>query len=291
MAKRNRNRKENREANKKKSIIEMINSYKEIITFFVGFIAVLYPIINTVYKIFYQRECEKFYGLPGKYFSSSFNNRIIYLGCIFLLVMIAIMPLSIKKYGDKRGITSKGNLLQAIFLSIVIGMELGVFNVFNLIEIMKQTYKSNNFFRIINGWLNRNAVLTILIVVIFGLMSVLGITLLDKIRDIRWKLVKNMVCYLLSVSFVVSMLIMLYGTIFKLSITINDKTKYEFVTINNNEYVVISSYDNKLLVVPFEIYEDEIYIFKTKQYCFEEPYEGIYEYRNIENSPIIDFDK
>ena len=84
---------------------------------------------------------------------------------------------------------------------------------------------------------------------------------------------------------------MLYGTIFKLSITIDDKTKYEFVTLKNNEYVVISSYDNKLLVVPFEINEDGLYVFKTKQYCFEESYEGIYEYRNIENSPIIDFGK
>lgn len=291
MAKRNRNKKENREANKKKSIIEMINSYKEVITFLIGFFAVLYSIINTVYKIYYQSKCEKFYGLPGKYFSSSIDNRIIYLGCIFLLVMIAIMPSSIKKYGKKNGITSKGHLLQAVFLSIAIGMEVGVFNVFNLIEIMKQTYKSNNFFRIINGWLNRNAILTILIVVVFGSVSVLGITLIEKIIDIKWKLVRNITFYLFVISIIISIFIMLYGTIFKLSITIDDKTKYEFVTLKNNEYVVISSYDNKLLVVPFEINEDGLYVFKTKQYCFEESYEGIYEYRNIENSPIIDFGK
>ena len=84
-----------------------------------------------------------------------------------------------------------------------------------------------------------------------------------------------------------SVLLMLYGTIFKLSISIENKTKYEFVTYDNDEYVILSSYDEKLLIIPFEINENGHYIFKTDQYLFSERYGGRYQYRDIKYSPKI----
>lgn len=223
-------------------------------------------------------------------FNPRLVNRVLSLGKtkgIRILLMISIMPAFMKKYYEKKENLTKGYLVEAVFLSVVIGMEIGLFNVYNLIEIMKQTHKTNDFFHWINNWLANNACLTITIVVGLGSISVLGITLIDKVRSIKWNWIKDVVCVILSVSLVASILVMLYGTMFKLSISIEDKTKYEFVTYDD-EYVVLSSYDEKILIVPFEIDEKGQYIFKTSQYLFGERYEGIYQYRDIKYSPRID---
>lgn len=288
MARQRKNRtKKSMEKKEKKSIVDYIVSHKEFITIILGLCASIYPIINTVYKIMYQSECENFYGIPGKYFNSNIDNRLLYLCCIIILLLISIVPVFMKNYYEKRENLSKGHLVEAIFLSIVIGMEIGLFNVYNLMEIMKQTYKTNDFFRLINNWLDNNACFTIMLVVVLGSLSVLGITLMDKLKNIKWNWIKNVVCVILSLSLVASVLIMLYGTMFKLSISIEDKTKYEFVTYDE-EYVVLSLYNEKNLIVPFEIDEKGQYIFKTSQYLFDEQYEGIYQYRDIKYSPRID---
>lgn len=288
MARQRKNRtKKSMGKKEKKSIVDYIVSHKEFIAIILGLCASIYPIINTVYKIMYQSECEKFYGIPGKYFNSNIDNRLLYLCCIIILLLISIVPAFMKKYYEKRENLSKGYLVEAVFLSIIVGMEIGLFNVYNLIEIMKQTHKTNDFFRLINNWLDNNACFTITIVVVLGSISVLGITLMDKLKSIKWNWIKNVVCVILSVSLVASVLVMLYGTMFKLSISIEDKTKYEFVTYDE-EYVILSLYDEKILIVPFEIDEKGQYIFKTSQYLFDEQYEGIYQYRDIKYSPRID---
>lgn len=288
MARQRKNKtKKSMKKEEKKSVVEYIVSHKEFITIILGVCASLYPIVNTVYKIIYQSECEKFYGIPGKYFDSNIDNRLLYLCCIIILLLISIVPAFMKKYYEKRDNLTKGYLVEAVFLSVVIGMEIGLFNVYNLIEIMKQTHKTNDFFRLINNWLDNNACVTITIVVVLGSISVLGITLIDKLRCIKWNWIKNVVCAILSISLVASVVVMLYGTMFKLSISIEDKTKYEFVTYDD-EYVILSSYDEKILIVPFEIDEKGQYIFKTDQYLFGEQYEGIYQYKDIKYCPRID---
>ena len=79
---------------------------------------------------------------------------------------------------------------------------------------------------------------------------------------------------------------MLVGTMIKLSISIEDKTRYEFV-IYDKEYVVLSSSGDKILVVPFQIDNNGGYIFNTKEYMFKDSYSGVYEYINIEICPKI----
>lgn len=248
--------------------------------------AVLYPIINTAHKIVYQKECEKFYGVPGKYFDIKADNELLYLGCVIIFALICIVPRFIKKYVEKNNLV-KISLVEEIFYSIIFGVEIGVFNVFNLLEIMKKTHNTHIIFRIINNWLDDNAWLTVGIVVVLGSISVLGITLIDRFKKIESNWMRKTVCGVLFASLVVSMFIMIYGTIFKLTISIEDKTKYEFVAYDE-EYVVLSVYNEKLLVAPFEISENGQYIFRTGQYWFVEADEGIFRYRDIKYSPKVD---
>ena len=178
-------------------------------------------------------------------------------------------------------------MAEAAVISVGIGMEMGLFNVYNLDIIMKKTYKTNVIFYSINKWINNNVNFIVILVVVFGSLSILGITLIDKIKCIQWNWIKNVVFIGLTISLTTSVLLMLYGTIFKLSISIENKTKYEFVTYDNDEYVILSSYDEKLLIIPFEINENGHYIFKTDQYLFSERYGGRYQYRDIKYSPKI----
>lgn len=280
--------KKNIEKQGEKSFVNYIISKKELITIIIGLCATLYPIVNTVYKIMYQNECEKFYGIPGKYFDSDIDNRLLYLLCIIILLFMGIMPTLLKKYYEKKDKLTKGNLAEAIFLSVVIGIELGCINVYNLIEIMKQAYRTCEVFQKINNWLDNHAYFTVTVVVVFGSISVLGLTLMDHLENIKCNIVKNVVCVILSVSLMASLVVMVYGTIFKLSISIKDKSKYEFVMYNEKEYVVLSSCEEKILIIPFEIDEKEQYIFKTSQYAFINQDKGLYKYKNIKYSPIVD---
>lgn len=256
--------KKNIEKQGKNSFVNYIISKKELITIMIGLCATLYPIVNTVYKIMHQNECEKFYGIPGKYFDSDIDNRLLYLLCIIILLFMGIMPTLLKKYYEKKDKLTKGNLVEAIFLSVIIGIELGCINVYNLIEIMKQTYRTCEVFQKINNWLDNHAYFTVTVVIILGSISVLGLTLMKYLKNIKCNIVKSVVCVILSVSLIASLVVMVYGTIFKLSISIKDKSKYEFVMYNEEEYVVLSTYEEKILIIPFEIDEKEQYIYSRQ---------------------------
>lgn len=276
------------EKHENNSIINYIILHKELITIIFGLCVAVYPIINTIYKIMYQIECENFYGIPGKYFDSNIDIRLLYLFIIVIFLLMGTMPTWLKKYYEKRGELTKGTLTLTIFYAVIIGLALGFINVYNLIEIMKQTYRTHEIFGVVNNWLNSHAYFTIIVVLGFGSISTLGLTLMDCIANIKYVVAKNIVCVILAVSLIASLVVMFYGTIFKLSISIEDKSKYEFITYNEEEYVVLSSYNEKVLIVPFETDDNkEQYTFKTSQYSFISQDRGVYKYKEIKNRPII----
>ena len=260
---------------------------KEIITLILAIIAAVYPICNTIYKVMYQNKCEEFYGVPGKYFNTSIDNRLIYLGCVILLLTVCILPVLIKKYDVKNENASKGYLMQTYFLAFVIGIEIGLFNVSNLIEIVEQTQKTNFLFDTINRWLNENAYFTVILIVILGIISILGVTLLKQIERIKYNWLKKAIDMVWCMSVLVSLMVMIYGTVFKLSISIEDKTKYEFQSIESSEYVVLATYHDKNVIVPFEVKEDKTYVFYTNQYMLVDVFSGKFQYIDIENSPFV----
>lgn len=77
------------------------------------------------------------------------------------------------------------------------------------------------------------------------------------------------------------------GIILKFSIAIEDKTKYEFVTVEENKYVVLSEHEDKILIVPYEINENGQYVFNTSKYWFCEKYQGTYKYIDMEICPKV----
>lgn len=260
---------------------------KEIIVGIAGGLAALYPIVNFMYNLSYQSKCEGFYGVPGKYFHSTIDNRLLYLAYIIILIIICVTPVIIRKYDEKKQVQVKGSTVYISFVAAVVGMEIGFLNVYNLLEIMKQTHKTYDWIRSVNNFLDKNATITITVVIVAGTIALLGITLMDKLRGIKRKWIKIVINCVFIFSFVISLLLMIYGTIFKLGISVEDKTKYEVVTIDEEDYVVLSELDDKILVVLYEVKENGEYIFDTSKYWFYEKYQGTHRYINLKYCPEI----
>lgn len=271
----------------KESIPEWLFAKKEIIIGIAGGLAALYPMVNFMYNLSYQSKCEGFYGVPGKYFHSAIDNSLLYLACILMLIIICATPVIIRKYDEKKQVQVKGSTVYVSFVAVVVGMEIGSLNVYNLLEIMKQTHKTYEWIRSVNNFLDKNATITMTVVIVAGMIALLGITLIDKIRAIKWRWIKIAINCVFIFSFTISLLLMIYGTIFKLGISVEDKTKYEVVTIDEEDYVVLSEHEDKILVVLYEVKVNGQYIFDTSKYWFYEKYQGTHRYINLKYCPEI----
>lgn len=263
---------------------EIFKKYSEIIKIIAGILIVLYPIANYVYEFMYQINCERFYGIPGKYFSANINSRLLYLALIILLIILFFLPSFLRNYEKRQEKDTMSSRLYYIFLSIVLGLEMGLINLQNLIQIMQVTNDQNVVFRYINNWIDRHAYLVLITVVIMGALSLLGIVLVPEIKR-KW--IKKVVTYISVISFAASGILIFYGTVFKLGTSIEDKTKYEVVTNQDKKYVVLTEEDDKILVVEYAVVDGK-YIFDTNQYAFLDRYECKFSYINTGIKPNID---
>ena len=63
--------------NKISSILKRVTRHEKLIEITGSLIAIvvaLYPIINYVYNFSYQKDCEQFYNVPGKYFCGNIGK-------------------------------------------------------------------------------------------------------------------------------------------------------------------------------------------------------------------------
>lgn len=262
---------------------------KDFIFSILGLIITWYPTVNAIFRIRYKRECEVFYGLPGRYFDEKLDSRMLYLGGMLILLLLCVVPVFTRKYAKEKKTITKGYWIEDIIISLVMGLLIGLFNVINWVQIMQQTSKINNVYQTINAWMIDRANIIICMVVVFSQISILGVNFMYEIKRMKNNWMSYVISTLIGISLSVSIVLMVYGTRVALDISLEDKTKYEFVTYDdNNEYVVLTSYEGELLVVPFEKNDDGKYIFKTGQYKFIEMGNGTFQYKDINNTPQID---
>ena len=287
-AKKSNTKKEEKvESKKYENINKWIQKYKGIIQFMITIIPVVCSCVIVISNLIYKVQCESFYHLPGKYFSSDLSDKkfnIFIIGFIFICCML---PWWYKKYIEKRK-NKTVNIWAISFLLILAGMVLCLGVIWNLIEIMKYTNNLNKFFGIINYWIINHFGIIAIYIFSFALILVFGINFYDKVKSIKKVSKKNFVVGMLCSAFTVIFFIVFTGMVIILTASVEKKTKYEFVKYDEVEYVVLSEYNGKMLVVPFEICENGQYILKTKQYTFKEVENGVYEYKNLEMPPQIE---
>jgi hypothetical protein len=268
---------------KKNSLVEKINDYSGSITFIATILAALYSVINYVYDFVFSISCEEFYKIPSSYFSANINRRLLYLGLIMLLILMFFFPALLRSHEKKHGKDTKTSLAYSVFLSVVLGIEMGFTNLYNLIEIMKATNNKNEFFAICNKWIDKNAYFVIVVIILFGSMSLVGLVFISEIKS---KKIKKIFTVIFLISFTISALLMIYGALLKLTSSIKDKTKYEIITNQENKYVVISKIEDNVLVVKYNIENNKIE-FDTTEYLFLDKYNCNYSYIDFNMTPII----
>ena len=69
--------------------------------------------------------------------------------------------------------------------------------------------------------------------------------------------------------------------------SVQDLKKYEVISYSDSQYIVLSNCDDKALVVPFDVDEDDQYTFYTSKYKFVDKYEGNFEYIIMQHKPLI----
>lgn len=255
-------------------ISRLLNCDISIIIPVCSLIGFIYGLINIVSNELYKIGCERFYEIPGYYFSINIDEKLVFIFLIGVLLFYSIFPRFLKK--QQKNILSKGINIECIVFSIMMGLIIGCVNFLSLNTILKQI----NFKLMIDIILN-HAIACYLILFILGTFSIIGITFFKKIGK------KKLVLVLWIAALVISLIIFVCGIMFKIFNSVEDKTKYEFVEFKNKDYVVLTEYNNMNLVVEYDLDKNHNYIFKTKRYFFIKKNKGICRYIDIENKPLI----
>lgn len=263
---------------------QKLSSYKKIIFGLAGILVSAYPIVNIVYNALYQIKSEALYGIPGKYFHDSVDNRLMYLGCIVILMGMCAIPVIIKKHDEKSLGQKKVSNAYVYFLSIVLGVPVGVLNVDNWLAIMKHVYKKNSWFGNIVSFLSQNTYIMIFIIIL-GSMAVLGLTY--NFQIIKSHFLKEFFIKMFAIAFALCFTLAIGGVVCRLSINLEDQTKYELVVIDKQSYAVLAEDDEKILAVPYIETKDEEFVFDTRKYYFFDKYQGTYQYVYMKNPPQI----
>lgn len=274
--------------NKMQNILEKIVSYSSRIVTIVGLFSAFCAFINFICNIWYQINCENFYGIPEKYFSTSVNKNILYRLIVIASLIYCLIPPILEKYSRKQKDGIKFDTLYLIFLSVLIGIMMSAAVAHNLGVI--STYDDNIILSKVESVLSNWNIETVAVVLTaLCIVVAIGITFLSKVS--HWEKISREIYSIVIVSiFVLNMAIIIHGTwiTFTLDLNIKNKTKYEFVKYECDEYVVLSEYNDKVLLVPFQVDEEGRYIFNTGKYIFKELDGGIFEYRNLGCPPDIE---
>ncbi len=277
-----------RKENKMCNILERKGTNLSLLATIVGLFSTLCAFTNFVYDINYKIKCGNFYGIPEKYFSTSVNKNILYRLIVIASLIYCLIPPILEKYSRKQKDGIKFDTLYLIFLSVLIGIMMSAAVAHNLGVI--STYDDNIILSKVESVLSNWNIETVAVVLTaLCIVVAIGITFLSKLS--HWEKILREIYSIVIVSiFVLNMAIIIHGTwiTFTLDLNIKNKTKYEFVKYECDEYVVLSEYNDKVLLVPFQVDEDGKYIFNTGEYIFKELDSGIFEYRNLGCTPDIE---
>lgn len=281
---------ENQKTNRFKNFADFIfRKSIKVIPFLVSII----PVIDFVCNFLYKNNCEKFYNIPARYFSQSIYNTLILAFFAVLLVVLAIIP-AIKQHWERN--KNRLSTLKTVYnvsLSVGIGLVAGLMNTLYLIETINLFSEINYPYNSISSlFFSIDENIFIVIILAITLICVLGLLFNYKFPNIRNRFLKYSVSIIVALSIAFNILMVIGGitTRFINSYSIQYKTKYEIASVQDEKFAVLSDYENKKLVVKFDILDNngqKTYTFKTNEYFFIDPDECTFSYIDTIYPPTI----
>ena len=267
----------NKEETEKKQVI----IHAERVTIILGLFAAVYPMVNYFFNHYYQTLCEEFYEIPGHYFSMSINSGLQYIG---VLVILVGMPFLWQWYESKRGYTT-WSYIKAIVIALFFGLIFGLLNVlyFDAILENQESYVG----KLLYIWINKNALITISIVVVISVLGMIIWMLMPAIRKMKSKSGFAIIAALLVFSIIVNIGLLVGGTYYTLRTTPETKREYEIISNENEKYIVLAKMSENVLAIKYECRDDGQYIFLTDEYWILDTTDYIYSCVTMNTKPIV----
>lgn len=276
-------------------IASFIDKYAwEKLSYLFGIITVLlssgYVILNNIYVITYQKDCEDFYKIPGKYFHSNIDNKAIYIIILIICFFTFFSPSIIKRSIQKKDKYNKVIMyIYIIFSTIILGLVLGYINTINLVTVLD---KINTIIEIPNSviqWINDHASLIMCIVVIFAMLTILIFCLVKEVGKIKYKKIKIIITVIGIMSYFITVVLFVSAAEIKVTYSIKDKIQYEVLTVDNKNMVILSTMDDKFLIAEYTLKDGDV-LFLTKNYMIIDNSNIFISYIKFLSSPKIVLD-
>lgn len=239
-----------------------------------GILAFVYPIASYINNYLYQSECEEFYHIAGKYFNITINNKILFFLCYILMISLCFLPLFMNRYENS---IKKNMKWLIILIYLYSGFVIGIINMNNLAKILPKIEQSV-FAPILCPLLVKIGTKPLItIVVIISIIAVFGLYFVEKIQTLKNKCLSCFLQGIICVGFVVNIFILILGARITLTSSIADIRKYEVVEYENENYMILSETEDKVLVSKYSL-DNEQYTVYTKEYFFIDKGVGTYGY-------------
>lgn len=246
-----------------------IKKHKELITIFLSITSILYVGLRLFYnEYFFQPKCEEYYGIPGKYFSTNINFKIVTIIIVFAYILLILyFPIRIKQIMNK---SRKSNQETKYNKSWTFMFVMGLITTLVLITISQMSIEYMVNYRYTDrlsicffSFLAKNINIIFFLICLSSLcIAIFFYGNLKIINKIKYNLIKKIFLDILIIVMFIDLIIISYGTTIKFLSSIDQKKDYEFITVNQKDYVILSEYDGKYLVTPY-VNDNGAYTFYT----------------------------
>ena len=264
------NAKEAESIEKNNTFLEKIKKYlndanflsKSIVT-----ITAIYAAFYFIQNVFYKFNCEKLYGIPAIFFSyNSDHNILVIIATVIVIAMFAYVY-----FFQKSNKLSKIDYICDWLYKFGTGLITGMYCVMLCLKFCgNYIEKGDLIIDIIIGAL-------MVIAFICGTLSVFVV--FSKTQ--KYPRISAIIT-------TITIIIFVLGFFYEIIPINKEKKTYEFVNIEDTDYIILSKIDDKILVASYEIDEDNIYHIITYNYKFKNKYEGEYYYIDLKSPPIIE---
>lgn len=226
------------------------------------------PIIICLYSFNYSMKCQNTYNIPSKYFSFTINDIMPY-GILITFIIVAILY----NYLFYKKINKGNKIIDKTFYFV--GAVIPGF-IFTYIEFIL-------FYLIfING--NFNPVLpNITWLIILGIIVIINILSFWHISDTSTKS-RKITYYIATTLSIIIKITVIIAFLFAFINASPIRKMYETTMINNENYVILSEYNQNYLVVKYESIDTNTIFYTSKYQLIKE--EGLvmqfYSFENIE---------
>lgn len=263
----------------------------EKLSYFFGTITVIlsggYIILNNTYIILYQKDCEDFYKIPGKYFVNNINNIASFGIVLILCVILFFSPLIVKRYMQKSDTYNKiAMYIYISFLTIILGVTFGIINTLNMVTVLKKIDTVIKIPQCVIKWINSHVILIMWTVVILAIVTILTFCLIQEIKEIKYKNLKKVILIVGVLSYLITTVLFFSAAFIKMTSSIKDKVQYETVAIDRKNMVILSTINDKFLVVEYSI-KDGNTVFLTNNYMLIDNSNIMITYKEFETMPKI----